>query len=88
MLYSSEKCYKSAYECFEQSYHSLQEITNEMKDKTLEAVVLLNMGASLNHISLFERAVIFHKLAADKFGKLLLVRILSEKGHKFDWINW
>eukprot|EP00794_Sanderia_malayensis_P009593 gene9593-10580_t len=70
MLYSSEKCYTSAYECFDQSYHALQEVPIESKDKTLEAVVLLNMGVSLNHISLFGRAMIFHQMAVNKFGEL------------------
>lgn len=70
MLYSSEKCYQSASECFEHSYHALEEVNREDKDKTLEAVVLLNMGGALNHLALYERAIGFHNSAIKKFGKL------------------
>ena len=37
----------------------------------LEAVVLLNMGASLNHLELYERAITFHNMAINKFGEYL-----------------
>jgi len=69
LLYSSENCYKSASECFEHSYHALEEVKRENKDVMLEAVVLMNHGAALNHLELYERAIVFHNLAIAKFGE-------------------
>ena len=68
LLYSSEHCYQSASECFEHSYHALEEVKREDKDKMLEAVVLMNLGAALNHLELYERAIAFHNMAIRKFG--------------------
>lgn len=72
LLYSSEHCYQSASECFEHSYHALEEVHREDKDRMLEAIVLMNLGASLNHLDLYERGITFHTKAIKKFGMQFL----------------
>ena len=46
----------------------MEEVRREDKDVMLEAVVLMNYGAALNHLKLYERAIVFHNLAIAKFG--------------------
>ena len=68
LLYISEKLYKSAGECFEQSLRCLER--TDKKDKYLHATILQNIGAVYNYMRDYKKAITFHRRAVDIYGKI------------------
>lgn len=66
LLYTQLQKYDKAVKCFEEALPLVQ--TSE--DRKREAVVRQNLGAAYNFIGEYQRAISFHKSAADMHGKI------------------
>lgn len=82
LLYISEKLFKSAGECFEQSLRCME--NSATSDKYLLATILQNIGAVYNYMKYFRKAISFHRRSADVYGEYLVISESSFNHLVFD----
>ena len=64
-MYTQLQKYDKALKCFEEALPLAQ----SSEDKKREAVIRQNLGAAYNFVGEYQRAISFHKSAADMYGK-------------------
>jgi tetratricopeptide (TPR) repeat protein len=65
LLFTQLQKYDKAKKCFEEALPLAQ----SSGEKKKEAVIRQNLGAAYNFIGEYQRAISFHKSAADMYGK-------------------
>lgn len=66
LLYTQLQKYDKAVSCFQEALPLAQ----SSDDRKREAVIRQNLGAAYNFIGEYQRAISFHKSAADMYGKV------------------
>lgn len=65
LLFTQLQKYDRAQKCFEEALPLAQ----SSGEKKKEAVIRQNLGAAYNFVGEYQRAISFHKSAADMYGK-------------------